>query len=1305
MRRIPRKFNTLQAKLILFTLAIFVAGLWSLTSYLCRVLRSEMERQLGEQQYATVSILAGEIEQGLDDRLSDLQVVANGIRPGVFRNASAMQTQLEQFTALQRQFNGGIFVTDEAGRAIASLPLSAKRVGVNYMERDHIFLAIHAGKSGIGAPFIGKSLKSPLVAMAAPIHDDHGRVVGAMIGVTDLARPNFMDKITNSHYGHSGGYLVVSPQLRLVVTATDKRRVMQPLPRIGVNPDIDKVIAGFEGTLTLVNPLGVEELASVRKIPVARWYLAAALPTLEAYAPIRAMQQRMWFATLCLTLLAGGLTQWMLRRQLSPMLSAIRTLAAESNAPGIPCPLAVSGQDEIGELIGSFNRILEKLSQREASRQLAELALLESEFRWKFALEGAGDGLWDWNVATGTVFYSSRWKEMLGFSEDEIGNSLDEWEKRIHPEDWQATLASVQAYLDGDTPVYNSEHRVRCKDGSYLWILDRGVVVSRDAAGKPLRLIGTHADITLRKQADQDLKSYREDLEQLLQQQTALLRTNEYRLRTIFDTMQDLVWMKDMAGVYLACNPKIERFFGVREAEIVGKTDYDFVAAELADAFRAHDLLAMEQGTTINEEWITYPDNGQRVLLETTKTPLMVDGLLVGVMGVGHDITARRQAEIQIRANEEQLRAFYSLDLVGLTITSPDKGWLRVNACLCKMLEYTEQELFNKTWAELTHPDDLAADVAQFERLLANEIDGYSLEKRFVARSGRVIPTKLVVRCVRGDKGEIDYIMAMVEDITEHKQALAAVDLANRAKSEFLANMSHEIRTPMNGVIGMVDVLLNTALDAQQDKMARVIRDSAYTQLGILNDILDFSKIEAGMMELSREPFSLAEVLEQTCSLIHIHALQKQVRLSWSVGEDVPQLLEGDALRLRQVITNLVSNGVKFSSGLGHEGRVMLQALCMDKADERIWVKISVNDNGIGMSHATQSRLFKPFTQADVSTTRIYGGTGLGLSISRMLTRMMGGKIEVASTPGVGTTFTVSIPFAHVDGAGLTSGQSRPPEVVPLPRQKATPARELARHLRRLILVAEDNETNQDVIREQLDLLGYAADIAADGQAAYEAWLTGDYALVLTDLHMPHMDGYQLTTAIRAREAKIAAVRTPVIAFTANALKGEAEHCKAVGMDDYLTKPVQLTNLLTTLEKWLPRPDGEGEQVAILEKLANDQLSDEFPQWDGAALTRMVGDDPAMHARLLQKFLANAERQIKEIMAAASNCEQVARIAHALKSSLRTVGAMQLGELCQQIETLGLEGDGAACQALVESLKRVFDAAAMKIRQAGFDGE
>jgi signal transduction histidine kinase len=356
----------------IFTLVIFLISILSLTFYVSRALRGDMQRLLGEHQFSTVSFLADEVNQALDERLRLLEALAGIASPAVVRSTAALRAFLEQRPRLQSLFNGGVMFLDLDGTAIADASFSEGRTGVNFMDHDGVAAALKEGQSTIGKPHVAKGKKFPEFIMAVPIRDTQGKVIGALSGLTDLGKPNFLDKITESRYGTTGGYLLVAPQYRLVVTASDKSRTMEALPASGINPMIDRFVQGYEGSAVLVNPLGMEVLASAKGIPVVGWYASVVLPTAEAFAPIYALQQRMRLATIFFTLLASGLTWWMLRRQLAPMLGAAKTLATLSGTKQSWQSLPIDRQDEIGELVGGFNRLLETLKQRETALQESE---------------------------------------------------------------------------------------------------------------------------------------------------------------------------------------------------------------------------------------------------------------------------------------------------------------------------------------------------------------------------------------------------------------------------------------------------------------------------------------------------------------------------------------------------------------------------------------------------------------------------------------------------------------------------------------------------------------------------------------------------------------------------------------------------------------------------------------------------------------------------------------------------------------------------------------------------------------------
>ncbi len=362
------QWRSLKTKMTLFTLAIFLIGIWSLAFYANRALREDMQRLSGEQQFSTVSFIASVVNEELDNRLRSLENIAEQISPAMLINPATMQAFLEQRPVFQLLFNAGVLALSYDGTAIAEVPLSAERIGVNYMDRNHVATALKEGKATIGRPVIGRKLQAPIVGMTVPIRDAQGKAIGALTGVTDLGLPNFLDKITEGHYGKTGGYLLVAPQHRLIVVASDKSRIMEASPTPGIYPLIDRFMQGFEGTGVGVNPIGVEVLASAKGVPVAGWYVNVALPTEEAFSPIRALQQRILLAMIFVTLMVGWLTWWMLKRLLSPMLAAARALAILPDTDQPPQPLPITCHDEIGELIGGFNRLLETLVQREVEK-------------------------------------------------------------------------------------------------------------------------------------------------------------------------------------------------------------------------------------------------------------------------------------------------------------------------------------------------------------------------------------------------------------------------------------------------------------------------------------------------------------------------------------------------------------------------------------------------------------------------------------------------------------------------------------------------------------------------------------------------------------------------------------------------------------------------------------------------------------------------------------------------------------------------------------------------------------------------
>jgi len=484
--------------------------------------------------------------------------------------------------------------------------------------------------------------------------------------------------------------------------------------------------------------------------------------------------------------------------------------------------------------------------------------------------------------------------------------------------------------------------------------------------------------------------------------------------------------------------------------------------------------------------------------------------------------------------------------------------------------------------AALADPEKVLGTVVEADRpglaaaIDAGEKSGAVLEHEYRARcpDGRILWIRTSAAVRRQPDGTLLW-SGQWSDVTERvnlgralQESKEAAEAASRAKTTFVATMSHEIRTPMNGVLGMLELLGRTQLNPEQSAMLQVVRDSGKSLMRIIDEVLDFSKIEAGKLDLSLEPGSIATIVEGVYSSYASIAAEKGLSLTREVDARIGPAVMVDALRLRQVLGNLVSNAVKFTA----QGEVALNAELIERADGHDLVRFTVRDSGIGMSEAEQKRLFEPFMQAGVATSKIYGGTGLGLAICQRLVTLMGGVVGVLSEPGRGSAMMATVPFALADPSRLPIEASGEAQHAATPRRAApTPAAAQAEGT--LLLIADDHPTNRMILLRQAHLLGYACEAADDGFEALEKWRSGRFALLITDCDMPGMSGYDLARRIRAVEQGGARGHIPIIAWTAHAGAQEQHKCEDAGMDDYLSKPADLKRLGEKLSRWLPIPD------------------------------------------------------------------------------------------------------------------------------------
>ncbi|MFA5915844.1 MAG: ATP-binding protein, partial [Burkholderiales bacterium] len=526
-------------------------------------------------------------------------------------------------------------------------------------------------------------------------------------------------------------------------------------------------------------------------------------------------------------------------------------------------------------------------------------------------------------------------------------------------------------------------------------------------------------------------------------------------------------------------------------------------------------------------------------------------------------------------------------------------------------------------------------------------------------------------------------LVALNHQEREQAVALAAArdqaQAADRAKGQFLATMSHEIRTPLNGLLGMLELLSLSPLNGEQRETLEVARDSGHGLVRIIDDVLDHAKIEAGKLEIRLEPVSVTELLRRVVNTYHAVASAHDLALKQAVDPRISPSLLADPLRVLQILNNLVSNALKFTS----EGYVEIRAELIERAGDADTVRFLVKDTGIGIAPEAQKQLFRPFEQAEAVTARLYGGTGLGLSISRRLAQMMGGSIRMQSALGEGTTMSLTLTLSITQAAPAEPG-----------KRAAMPADSLyAPGESPRVLAVDDHSTNRELLARQLAALGLRVRKAADGEEALALWRDGGFGLIITDCNMPRMDGYALTQAIRGIEAKAGLPRTPIIAWTANVLPGAVAQCRAAGIDDILTKPAELAVLKETLSKWLPS--------AVMAKRGPEAAADARSGAVQAAAIELaelnkVAATAAEQAEILLDFMSQTRSDLAELEAAvAHDLPACARIAHRVKGSSRMVGARELAAACEAMERAVRQGspeDAGLAKAAMERARERLEA-------------
>jgi PAS domain S-box-containing protein len=819
---------------------------------------------------------------------------------------------------------------------------------------------------------------------------------------------------------------------------------------------------------------------------------------------------------------------------------------------------------------GKLTRLAEVVRRelREAEirleRQQAELELTRTKERLQLAIAGSGIGLWDWDVPSGNLIFNERWAEIIGYSMEELELlNAETVKEKIHPDDLQISTLALEQHFRKEKETYECEMRMRHKMGAWVWVLASGKVMEWDTDGKPLRMTGTHLDISGRKQSVEMLQKLNETLEKRVQARTADLKRSESQLREAQQIAHLGSWELDVSTRKSSWSTEVFRIFRLDPDS--PEPNYE----EMLSYFPANDrslfLQLIDRTIQIGETFetdlqIIRADGSWGYVFVKAEAIANEVGQVTRLFGILMDISDRKATQEALKLSEERSRATLLAlpDIVYRVNSNGQYVDFLVSPQGKNLID--PQEVIGKSLHEVL-PYDLAETQSQLmqQALLTQTLQ---MQEQQILLDGKTVYEEVrVAPC--GD----NEVVFFIRDISDRKLAEFQLQHTNeelvratRLKDEFLASMSHELRTPLNAILGMTEGLQEGVFGDVSDRQIRALKtveNSSNHLLSLINDILDVAKIESGQMILDLNATSVQNLCKSSIVFINQQALRKQIQIIEQIPQNLPDLMI-DERRIRQVLINLLNNAVKFTD-IGGSITLTVTILSGEEYGEKSFLRFAVKDTGIGIAPENITKLFQPFIQIDSALNRKFEGTGLGLALVKRIVEMHNGSVSLTSELGVGSCFTVELPC---ESAVLASPKSES-QLNSVSHPQPSSSTSLASPL---ILLAEDNEANIATISSYLGAKGYRIMSAKDGQEAIALAKSHQPDLILMDVQMPVMDGLEATKQIRLDPSL---VNIPIIALTALAMEGDRDRCLAAGANEYISKPIKLKQLVYLIQDLL----------------------------------------------------------------------------------------------------------------------------------------